>query len=113
MKVVHDKNIRGEFSSFEDSLPATLFPPSFMKHAQSEKRLEAYLSQNPEAAMLPVNKGGETLRARQARHMVDATVGEKRIRYSNSIEMKRLTEFKALREYADARGTRSGPNGSD
>lgn len=100
MQQLHEENISGNFKTEYGVLNKdeanALIPPSFMKHTQSPSRLEAYLNINPSARDIPVNKKGETLKERQDRHIVSIENNGKEIKYSNSIEVKRKTEIRAL-----------------
>ncbi|MGQ5525544.1 YopJ/AvrA family T3SS effector serine/threonine acetyltransferase [Chitinimonas sp. PSY-7] len=97
---IHDKNTQGILGDSYGIVTANesnnLLPPTLMKHAQSEKRLQAYLAAQPEAREVKVNKRGETLEERQARHIVEQDHNGKSIKYSNSIEVKRQVEITTL-----------------
>lgn len=100
MQALHEKNLAGELKEnygivYKTTANAFL-PPSFMKHAQSPKRLEYYLNDNLDARVQPVNKKGETLISRQNRHIVTVQDDDKKITYSNSIEVKRQIEIEKM-----------------
>ena len=102
-KHLHEQNVNSTLP--KDDIGAVsvadadkLLPPSLMKHAQSEKRLAQYVKANPKASEAKINSKGETLQERQARHVVDIKKRGKNLRYSNSIERKRETEVRALRD---------------
>jgi len=102
LKVLHDENIFGRFRLPQDQTPCNLLPPSLMKHAQSQDRLQRYLAANPGAAGVTVNKRGETLEARQRQYIGDWRVRGKGTRaYSRSIEIKRRTEYGELLKQFD------------
>ncbi|OED49942.1 hypothetical protein AB838_04405 [Rhodobacteraceae bacterium (ex Bugula neritina AB1)] len=98
---LHSRNISGEFKNHDlHVIPQkeadAVLPASFMKHAQSPKRLAAYLDANPSARDQIINKKGETLQDRQQRHMMDLQKGDRTLKVSNSIEVKRRAEIAAL-----------------
>lgn len=93
---LHKENISGEIRSLDQVATRNLLPPLLMKHAQSERRLGQYLASQPNAARQTVNKRGETLEGRQARHVVDSVTDDRTIRYSASIEVKRRKEISDL-----------------
>ena len=67
-------------------------PAAFYKHAHSRRTLELATEKTASFETEIVNKRGETLDARRARHVGDFSVsGQQETRaYSNSIELKRL-----------------------
>ncbi|EDI0785121.1 YopJ family acetyltransferase [Salmonella enterica] len=116
MLELHEKNISGAFESYNgvinQNISDTLIPPSFMKHAQSPKRLNYYLDKNPLATKLVINNKGETLKERQNRLIVTIENKGKQITYSNSIEVKRKIEIEKLLSKYIARDTPDLPSGS-
>lgn len=111
MLKLHEKNISGEFEScngvVNQNLSDTFMPPSFMKHAQSPKRLNSYLNKNDVAKKTFINNKGETLQERQNRHIVTVENNGKQITYSNSIEVKRKIEIEKLLGKYIARDTQT------
>lgn len=69
-----------------------LLPPTFYKHAQSQRRLDQYIRANPDGNDTPVNKKRELLLDRTKRFMVQ--VDEKLI--SSSIHQKRIMEYSLI-----------------
>ncbi|EHI50148.1 effector protein YopJ [Aeromonas salmonicida subsp. salmonicida] len=69
-----------------------LLPPTFYKHAQSQRRLDQYIRAHPDGNDTSVNKKGELLLDRAKRLMVP--VDEKLI--SSSIHQKRIMEYSAI-----------------
>ncbi len=68
MNSLHAKNLQGELPPMMTSEEAyQLLPASFFKHAQSPKRVMAFLNENPAERDKVVNKRGETLEQRQKR----------------------------------------------
>lgn len=68
MNSLHAKNLQGELPPMMTSEEAyRLLPASFFKHAQSPKRVMAFLNENPAERDKVVNKRGETLESRQKR----------------------------------------------
>jgi YopJ protease family len=109
LQALHEKNLDGSLSGkgamaalISGKAAHAMLPPGLMKHAQSADVLDQYLASRPEVQDTVVNKRGETLQQRQSRHMVTSDVNGKSIRYSNSLEAKRLVELDSLHKKTNA-----------
>jgi YopJ family protease len=110
---LHDANHAGRLAPpggvVEAERTDRMLPPSFFKHAQSARRVEAYLLRRPDAQEMPVNKKGESLRDRVNRHMEAWESHDAHpLTISTSIERKRRDEMASARAFlARPRGLES------
>ncbi|WP_375676242.1 MULTISPECIES: YopJ/AvrA family T3SS effector serine/threonine acetyltransferase [unclassified Bartonella] len=93
---LHKDNIKGVLCEPDTPLPAEkldpYLPTTFYKHTQGRRRLEHYLTANPDAEHEKVNKKGETLTERFERNL--SSTETKTV--SVSQHRKRATEYKSL-----------------
>ncbi len=120
---LHDRNRQGElyslrgenigsFSFIPGDEADRYLPVSMLKHAQSPKRPQAYLQQNPDAADKPVNKRNENLSDRQQRYLATVAKRDKTITFSTSIFHKRQTEIERAIRWKESNKSISDTQGN-
>ncbi|MDC9595436.1 YopJ family acetyltransferase [Xenorhabdus anantnagensis] len=71
------------------ALSNAILPPKFMKHTQSESRLNNFLSRWDKNKTTPINNKDEKLEEHFNRYKIVGDVNGQQKKYSNSIEIKR------------------------